>query len=322
MTYNYDRFEGLFIPTVTPFLADLTVDTASLDRLARHQASIPGVAGLVSCARIGEGTVLAPDEKLAVYEAMGSAARACGKLHIATIAPQSTAEAIAIIKKLESLPVDAVMIFPPLLFAWGKVSGDLKVRFFEDIARATKLPVVLFQIPVQSYWYDADTVDRIAALPNVVAFKEASFNLELFTSICRKLQASGRRMRVMTGNDRFVGKSYELGAVGSLIGMANLAPEQWAMLDAAGRAGDFAGAIALQHKLAELSEVVFGEPIVEAVGRIKAILHDEGLIAHAGVRPPQMGITSEERRTVIESFRRVRSAQDVKMVVTEAAAAD
>jgi 4-hydroxy-tetrahydrodipicolinate synthase len=304
----YSRLEGLFIPTVTPFDGNLALDLKSLDRLARYQASIDGVSGLVSCARIGEGTVLRPEEKLKVHQTMGEAARACGKLHIATIAPQSTADAIETLRKLESLPVDAVMIFPPLLFAWGKVGGDLKLRFFEDVTKATTLPIVLFQIPVQSYWYDPETITRIAALPSVIAFKEASFNLELFSETCRQLRAKGRKMRVLTGNDRFVGKSYELGAVGALIGVANLAVDRWAALDKAGRRGDYAGALAIQEELEELSEIVFVEPIVEAVARIKAILQDEGLIATAAVRPPQMGISAAEKQKLLHSYRGLRAA--------------
>lgn len=300
---DYSRFEGLFIPTVTPFKPDLTLDLDSLARLARHQCSIDGVAGLSSCARIGEGTVLRPHEKLEVHRVMGEAAHACGKRHIATIAPQSTAEAIEIMGKLESLPVDAVMIFPPLLFAWGKVGGDLKLRFFEDVTRASRLPVVLFQIPVQSYWYDPETIVRIAALPNVVAFKEASFSVELYTETCRQLKAAGRKMRVLTGNDKFVGKSYELGGVGALIGVSNLAPERWGALDIAGRRGDFATALALQEELKEISHLVFAEPIVEAVARIKAILEHEGLIDCAAVRPPQMGIGAAEKQQLLRSYR-------------------
>lgn len=303
----YSKFEGLFIPTVTPFDAKLEVDLKSLDRLARHQASIDGVAGLVSCARIGEGTVLRPEEKLKVHKAMGEAAHACGKLHIATTAPQSTGEAIETLRKLESMPVDAVMIFPPLLFAWGKVGGDLKLRFFEDVTKATKLPIVLFQVPVQSYWYDPETISRIAALPNVLAYKDASFNVELFAETCRQLRANGRKMRVLTGNDRFVGKSYELGAVGALIGVANLAIDRWAELDRAGRRGDFGAALAIQAELKELSELVFAEPIVEAVARIKAILHDEGLIATAGVRPPQLGISDAEKQQLLRGYRELRA---------------
>ena len=202
---DYAEYEGLYIPTVTPFDPSGALDLKSLDRVSRYQASIPGVAALVSCARIGEGTVLSGEEKLEIARVMGKAAHDHGKKHTAGIAPQSTAEAIDIIRKLEKMAVDAVMIFPPLLFAWGKVSGDLKVKFFEDVVNATSMPITLFQIPVQSYWYDADTVCRIAALKHVVSFKEASFNMELYSEICRKLKASGAEMRVLTGNDHFVG---------------------------------------------------------------------------------------------------------------------
>ncbi len=300
---DYSHFEGLFIPTVTPFNPDYSLDLKSLERLAHNQASMDGVAGLSSCARIGEGTVLRLEEKYEVYRVAGEAAHAHGKRNIATIAPQSTAEAIEIIRKLETMPVDAAMIFPPLLFAWGKVGGDLKVRFFEDIQKATKLPIVLFQIPVQSYWYDPETITRIAGLPNVVAFKEASFNLELYTETCRQLRAAGRQMRVLTGNDHFVGKSYELGAVGALIGVSNVATEIWAALDRAGRSGDFARALDLQHELKRISSLIFAEPIVEAVARLKVILQEEGHIAHAVVRPPQMGINAAEKERLLASYR-------------------
>lgn len=305
--YDFARYEGLFIPTVTPFDASGELDLKSLERVCNYQASIPGVAALVSCARIGEGTVVRADEKLKVAEVMGNVAHAHGKLHTAAIAPQSTSEAIEMVRKLEKMPVDAVMIFPPLLFAWGKVGGDLKVRFYEDLVKATAMPITLFQIPVQSYWYDPDTICRIAALPHVVSFKEASFNVELYTETCRKLKASGSKMRILTGNDRFVGKSYQLGAVGALIGMANVAPDQWAEMDRVGRAGDFDRALALQEELAPLSNLIFDEPIVEAVARIKTVLRNEGLIANDYVRPPQMSIGEAEKTELLKRYAALRA---------------
>ena len=305
--YNYAKYEGLFIPTVTPFDSSGELDLTSFDRVAHYQASIPGVAALVSCARIGEGTVLTPNEKMLVHEAMGRAAHECGKVHTATIAPQSTREAIELIKTLETMPVDAVMIFPPLLFAWGRVDNNLKVRFYEDIVKTTAMPITLFQIPVHCYWYDPDTICRIAALPHVVSFKEASFNVELYSQSCRRLRAANANMRILTGNDRFVGKSYELGAVGALIGMANVAPDQWAELDRLGRAGDFKGAIAMQELLAPMSDLIFDEPIVEAVARIKTVLKSERLIAHDYVRPPQLGIGEDEKTELLRRYANLRA---------------
>lgn len=305
METTQKRFRGLFVPHVTPFDNSGVLDPASLERFTTHLVSQKGVAGLVSCARIGEGPVLSPEEKRRVYKVSGKVARDSGVLHIATIAPQSTDEAIALMKDLETLPVDAAMIFPPLLFAWGKVGGDLKVRFFEDMARSSKLPIVLFQVPVASYWYDAETVCRIAKLDNVVAFKEASFNINLFTETLRQLERSRCDMEILTGNDRFVAQSYMLGATGALIGVANLATEKWGAMDQAGQAGDFRRAMALQEELESLKELVFSEPIVEAVARIKIVLQAEGLIQSAAVRRPQLGVAPAEKKELLESYRKI-----------------
>jgi 4-hydroxy-tetrahydrodipicolinate synthase len=302
MTENHSPFRGLFIPHVTPFNESGTLDIESLDGLTQYFTSLDGVAGLVSCARIGEGPVLTHEEKRLVYTRAGHAARKAGKLHIAAITPQSTDEAIFLVRDLESSLVDAVMIFPPLLFAWGQVGGDLKVRFFEDLARSTSLSLVLFQVPVQSYWYDVQTICRIARLDRVVAFKEASFNIDLFSKTMQALERQEASMEVLSGNDRFVAESYRLGAAGSLIGVANLATDKWVALDRAGRAGEFDKAMAIQQELKSLKELVFAEPIVEAVARIKVVLQKEGLIKTATVRRPQMGIADTEKKRLLDSY--------------------
>ncbi|MDH3444125.1 MAG: dihydrodipicolinate synthase family protein [Deltaproteobacteria bacterium] len=303
------RFRGLFIPHVTPFDDSCGLDLASLEGLTAYQTSVNGVAGLVSCARIGEGPVLTVEEKRRVYEVVGTVARKTGRVHIATIMPQSTDEAIRLIRDLETLPVDAAMIFPPLLLAWGKVGNELKYRFFEDIAGATGLPLVLFQIPVKSYWYDPETICRIAKLDNIVALKEASFDMELFTETMRQLERSNSAMQVLTGNDRFVAESYELGSSGALIGVSNVATEMWAAMDLAAQAGDFPRAMALQKELDAIKELVFGEPIVEAVARIKIVLQHEGLIRSATVRRPQLGIAETEKKQLLDSYRALRNNQ-------------
>jgi 4-hydroxy-tetrahydrodipicolinate synthase len=302
MTSLHERFSGLFIPHVSPFESSGALDLESLARLTKYFSSLPGVAGLVSCARIGESPVLSLEEKRRVYEISGKAVHDAGKVHIAAIAPQSTDEAVSLMLDLENLPVDGVMIFPPLLFAWGKVDPNLKVRFFADLACETKLPVVLFQIPVKSYYYDPETVCRIARLENVVAFKEASFDINLFTETVQALKRDKAAMRVLSGNDRFVAESYQLGANGALIGVANVATEKWGAMDVAGRAGKFDEAAAIQRELESVKELVFSEPIVEAVARIKVVLQHEGLIKTAKVRRPQLGISEAEQKQLLDSY--------------------
>lgn len=297
-----ERFQGLFIPHVTPFDESGSLDLESLEQLASHFAAVGGVSGLVSCARIGEGPLLRVEEKRSIYRLVGEITRKAGLIHVAAISPQSTEEAIRLVRDLESLPVDAAMIFPPLLFAWGKVGSEFKFRFFEDIARQSDLPLVLFQVPVASYWYDVPTVCRIAQIEQVVAYKEASFSVDLFTETMRELERQGCTMQVLTGNDRFVAQSYVLGANGALIGIANLATEKWAAIDRSARAGNYQEAMVIQEELRELQDLVFGEPIVEAVARIKTILRYQGIIKTDVVRRPQLGVTLVEKKNLIESY--------------------
>ncbi len=301
------RLGGLFIPQVTPFHPDGRIDEASLHRLTGYFLAHEGVSGIVSCARIGEGPVLSWEEQCAVLRTVQSAMDG-DHWHIAAIGPRSTGEAIDQIHELERIGVSAAMIFPPLLFAWGQVPGELKYRFFRDLSEHTNLPLVLFQIPVRNYWYDIETIARIARLPNVIAMKEASFDKELFARTARRLKADGSDMTLLTGNDRFVGECLEQGAKGTLLGITNVATGEWARMMALARAGDFAGLRAAEEHLRPLQEVIFGEPIVEAVSRIKTVLRQEGIIAHAYVRPPQMGITAEEERDLLSRYEAVRAA--------------
>jgi dihydrodipicolinate synthase/N-acetylneuraminate lyase len=94
--------------------------------------------------------------------------------------------------------------------------------------------------------------------------------------------------------------------------MANVAPDQWAELDRLGRAGDFDRALELQQELAPLSDLIFDEPIVEAVARIKAVLKNENLIAHDGVRAPQTGIGASEKSELLKRYAALRAKTDVK----------
>jgi dihydrodipicolinate synthase/N-acetylneuraminate lyase len=68
MASIHERFGGLFIPYVTPLNQDGSIDGESLIRLAKYFCAIDSVAGLVSCARIGEGPLLSVEEKRRVYE--------------------------------------------------------------------------------------------------------------------------------------------------------------------------------------------------------------------------------------------------------------
>lgn len=304
---THENLTGLFVPHITPFTSDGDLDEDSLVSLIHHLDAVDDLGGLVSCARIGEGPVLEREEKERIFEIVSEAKSADTPL-VATIAPGTTEEAIEKVNAVKAAGADAAMIFPPLLFAWGHVERGFKIQFWEDVAEATELPLVLFQVPIESYWYDAETIRQISLIDSVTAFKDASFDVQLFTETVRAVQTNGGDMNILTGNDRFVAQSFMFDIEGALIGVSNVATEAWAEMCTVAANRDYQRALDLQDDLHGIKETIFAEPIVEAPARLKFCLREQGVIETDTVRRPQRGIDEDERvrlRDELESFEQI-----------------
>ncbi len=307
MTPDVPDFDGVFVPHVTPLHDDESIDEQSLRTLVRSISETDGIGGLASCTRVGEGPVLDFEEKCRVFEIVAEESRD-GVPIVGTVAPQSTAEAVRKVNAAGDTGVDAVMVIPPLLFAWGEPSPEMRYRFFEKLDAETDVPIVLFQVPVQSYWYDADTLARISHLESVVAIKEASFNVQLFTDVVHTLHDDGGEISILSGNDRFLAQSFMLGIDGALVGVANLYPEEWVEMYDLAREHRYSEALAKQEDLLELKELLFRRPIVQATSRIKYGLQQQGTIEGATVRHPQPVIDEEEKDELRRELERRGSA--------------
>jgi 4-hydroxy-tetrahydrodipicolinate synthase len=297
-----DQASGLFVPLVTPFDEAGKVDAASLERFSDHLASAAGVTGLVTCARIGEGPVLTGPERVEITRQVNAAA--AGRVPIvASILPWTAKDALAEIERQAEAGADAIMVFPPLLLGWGQVPDQVKLEFFRELDASAALPLILFQTPMADYRFSVDVVREIARLPNVVAMKEASFDMNVFEGIMSALIEDDADMAMLNGNDRFVALGCTMGAAGALIGIANLVPSVWAEVIELARNDQTAAALDAERALRGLQDTIFSEPILDAVARIKLVLREEGLIAHAGVRRPQCGVGQAEAAAVLAAYR-------------------
>jgi dihydrodipicolinate synthase/N-acetylneuraminate lyase len=63
----------------------------------------------------------------------------------------------------------------------------------------------------------------------------------------------------------------------------------------------------MQDELKPISDLIFGEPIVEAVSRIKSVLKNEKLISHDTVRAPQAGIGEAEKSELLKRYAQLRA---------------
>ncbi|HUU31191.1 MAG TPA: 4-hydroxy-tetrahydrodipicolinate synthase, partial [Phycisphaerae bacterium] len=128
-------------------------------------------------------------------------------------------------------------------------------RHFAAIAEAVDLPMVLYNIPGRTGVSMApETVARLAAIPQVVAIKEASGLMDQTSEILARC-----RLTVLSGDDSLTLPLMALGAKGVISVVANLVPKDVKRLTDAMLAGNLAAAQEAHRKLFPLCRVLFIE---------------------------------------------------------------
>lgn len=245
-------FEGAHTALVTPFRND-QLDEAAFTRLIEDQIA-NGITGIVPVGTTGESPTLDNAEHHRVIElAVQVAAKRC--LVIAGTGSNSTTEAIALTQEAEKAGADAALLVAPY---YNKPSQEGLFRHFSAIARATKLPLVLYSIPGRSGIEIAvDTVRRLAAAcPNIVAIKEAGGSADRVSQLRQALPAS---FEILSGDDALTLPFMANGAVGVISVASNIVPGAVASLVKAALAGDYARARALHEQWYPLFRDLFVE---------------------------------------------------------------
>ena len=281
-------WNGVFPAVTTKLRPDLSLDTdairAGLERLERS-----GVAGVVMMGMVGENASLTPEEKLTVLRTARSTLS--DRLPVLSgVAETSTEKAVGFAREAERLGVDGLMVFPALTY---RSDARETVEFHRSVARATRLPILLYNNP-RAYGVDV-TPDVLAALRDeetIVAIKEETYDT---TRVSDLLARFGDRFAVVCGVDDLVLESAALGVRSWVSGMANAVPEACVKLLALAVAGKLEEARRLNQALIPLFHL---DTHVKLVQYIK--LAESVTAGHAEtVKPPRLPLVGEERERVL-----------------------
>ncbi|MCX5797829.1 MAG: 4-hydroxy-tetrahydrodipicolinate synthase [Elusimicrobia bacterium] len=279
------RFAGSYVALATPFTKGGGLDEAALRRLVRGHLRA-GTAGLVPCGSTGEAATLTHEEYRRVLTLTLEESRGLLPV-IAGVGTNATARAVELAREAESLGADALLVLSPY---YNKPTQEGLYQHFRAVARNTRLPVVVYNIPGRTAVnISPKTLLRIAAdCPNVSAVKEASGNIDQASEI---VAGAAKGFAVLSGDDSLTVPMMAVGAAGVISVVANVAPKQTAALCAAALAGDFRKARGLHLKLFGLIKALFVEtnPIP-----VKAALEMMGLCGGTP-RLPLTALTAANR---------------------------
>jgi 4-hydroxy-tetrahydrodipicolinate synthase len=242
----------LLTAMVTPFNdeGDVNYDQAQNLALALLDS---GSDGVVVAGTTGEAPTLSHAEKVKLFEYVKRAVDGRGAV-IAGTGTYNTAESVELSRDAERVGVDALLLTTPY---YSKPTQEGIFRHFETIARAVHIPVILYNIQSRTAVnVTAETMLRLAHVPNIIGVKEASGDLR---QIARIIEDAPDYFHVWSGDDEMTLPILGVGGYGVIAVASHLAGTQMRDMIEAHFAGDPDKASRLHRRLLPLFSAIMSQ---------------------------------------------------------------
>jgi 4-hydroxy-tetrahydrodipicolinate synthase len=278
---------------VTPFGSALEVDLERAGELASMLVE-EGSDGLVVAGTTGESPTLTGAEKLQLLSRVAEAVAGRAYVLLGT-GTNDTRTTVELTRQARDYGADGVMMVTPY---YNRPPQAGLEEHFQRAAAATGLPVMLYNVPGRTgVNLLPATVQRLAAaVPNLVAVKEASGNLDQVSELCR---LTAGRLSVYSGDDSLTLPMMAVGAVGVVSVASHVVGPRVKEMTTAFTRGEVERARRLHHELFPLFKALFvtTNPIP-----VKAALRRRGF-GGGEVRPPLCSAGPEEEKTLEAALR-------------------
>jgi len=277
---------GVIPPIPTPFDSRGEVHHKALrDNIERWNTH--DLSGYVVLGSNGEGVYLSWEEKLLVLDAARDAIP-MDKWMIAGTGCESTRATIELTKAAAQAGVDAALVITPHFYG-GKMTQEALIRHYWAVADASPVPVLIYNVPKFTHLdLDSKIVARMAEHDNVMGIKDSGGDI---TKIADMVGLTDPSFRVMAGSGGFFLPALVVGAVGGIMAVANILPDQMLEILRLFKRGLIKEAAELQRKIISLNRAVttgFG------ISGLKACLDMLGYYG-GPVRAPLLAMGDKEK---------------------------
>ena len=288
---NMIDFGKVATAMVTPFDHKGNIDFEKTTQLINYLIS-NGSDALVIAGTTGESPTLSTEEKLALFR--HSVKVVDGRVPVvAGTGSNNTYASIELTKKAEETGVDAIMIVAPY---YNKPNQEGLYQHFKTIAESTELPVMLYNIPGRSVInMSVDTIVRLAELPNVVALKDASGDLDAMTAI---IAQTSDDFALYSGDDGLTLPVLAIGGTGIISVASHIIGNEMQEMVKLYESGNPKEAAKIHQRIVPVMKSLFAAPSPTPV---KTALQLKGLDV-GSVRLPLVPLTEEERQTLVSTL--------------------
>lgn len=292
---------GVWAPTITFF--DHSNDTLDTDSQAKYYSylSKTGLAGLVVLGTNSETFLLTREERKTLLQVARSAVGPSYPI-MAGVSGHSTKQVLEFISDAAEAGADFALILPPAYF--GKQTTPAVIKsFFDDVATASPLPIVIYNFPAVSNGIDLDSA-TIASLAtkhsNIVGVKLTCGAVAKITRLAAHF--SPDRFATFGGQSDFLIGGLAAGSAGTIAGFGNVFPKTLVHIYDLYQQGKMQEAMEL-HKKAALAE----QPCKTGIASVKyaAALNTakkagiEGALEKLKPRRPYLEPSNAEKESIV-----------------------
>jgi len=279
------KLHGIYAPIATPFAGG----KIAYDKLEKNLDFWLGsdLEGIVVMGSNGEFVLLSPEEKEELMRFV--CARAKGKKPVvAGTGAESTVETIRLNNRAADSGADAVLIVTPNYYK-GEMTDPVLARFYTDVADASPLPVILYNMPRNAgINISAKLAVELAKHPNIIGIKDSGGNI---VQIADMIRNAPEGFSVFAGSASYLFTSLALGATGGTLALANVFPNECARVQTLFDTGKMKEARDLQMNLIDSNSAVTAR---WGIPGLKAAMEMIGLYG-GDPRPPLLPLKEADR---------------------------
>lgn len=281
------NFGQIVTAMVTPFDEHGEVDYLATRNLINHLIA-NGSDALVVAGTTGESPTLSEAEKVELFKFTVEVVN--GRVPvIAGTGSNSTKGSLELTLLAEDVGVDGIMLVAPY---YNKPCQEGLYQHFKTIAAGTSLPIMLYNIPGRSAVnISVETIIRLSEIPNIVAVKEASGDLDAMAEIIDRTPTS---FSLYSGDDGLTIPVLAIGGTGVVSVSAHVIGNEMQAMIRNFKIGNIQEAATDHRKLLPIMKAIFAAPNPSPV---KAALNLKG-ISVGGVRLPMIPLNNEQLRSL------------------------
>ncbi|MBX9687993.1 MAG: 4-hydroxy-tetrahydrodipicolinate synthase [Candidatus Obscuribacterales bacterium] len=203
-----DIFGRVVTAMVTPFDDSFNIDEAAVERIVEHLIA-GGTSSIVVAGTTGESPTLEDSEKAHLLSLIIKIAEKRVKI-IMGAGSNDTRKTVKAAKQAEDAGADGLLIVAPY---YNKPNQEGLKAHFGEVAKATALPIMLYNIPGRTGISIAPetTLALSHQYPNIVALKDSTGNVEQAQDIARLAPPN---LRIYSGDDNLTLPFLSVGACG------------------------------------------------------------------------------------------------------------